>query len=421
MARKLDDIFNECYERIRSGESLESCLMRYPEHAAELEPLLQTAFDIGRRASYIHPRPEFKHWALVRLDGEQHYISQQRQPAKSGHFSWRQGWAVAVASVLVLLLSGVGTAAASSNAMPDEPLYPVKLATEQVRLTLAVTDAQKVQVHTQLAETRAMEIETMANEGKTEHAAITAARLVKQLELASAAIDKVESAPTETLSPTPPPETTVTPPVPPATPETVTEEQPPAEVPPATTETVTEEQPPAEIPPATPETVTEGQQPPAEVPPAPPATVTEQQPPAEVPTTDNATITSFERFKRSLDKSTSKSLEALDNAKEQASPQSKKDWQRAIDTIWERGRERQSDKDGSRGSGDWNKPTTVWPSQPTTQSDNTTGNSGIPNPVNPSQNQPTTQSDNTTGNSGTPNPVNPSQNQPSPSKWQKHR
>jgi hypothetical protein len=299
---------------------------------------------------------------------------------------------VAVAAVLILLLTGSGTAIASSNAMPDEPLYPVKLATEEVRLTFAFTDAQKIQVHTQLAETRAMEIETMAEEGKTEHAAITAARLVKQLELASAAIDKAEAGPTETLPPTPPPETTVTTPVPPATPETATgAQQPPAEVPSATPETVTGgQQPPAEVPTTDNTTVTGEQQPPAEVPSATPETVTGgQQPPTEVPTTDNTTVTvtKFERFKRSLDKSTSKSLEALDNAQEKASPQAKKDWQRAIDTIWERGRERQSDNDGTQDGGDRNKPTTVWPSQPSTQSANITNNQWQANPVDSSQNQ----------------------------------
>ena len=89
---------------------------------------------------------------------------------------------MAVAVILILLLTGGSRAIASSNAMPDEPLYPVKLATEEMRLTFAVTDTQKAEVHTQLAETRAVEVETMANEGKTEHAAITAARLAKQLE-----------------------------------------------------------------------------------------------------------------------------------------------------------------------------------------------------------------------------------------------
>jgi hypothetical protein len=343
MARKLDDIFNECYERMRSGESLESCLSRYPKHAAELEQLLITALDIGRRASYIQPRPEFKHWALVRLDGEQHYSRQQRQPAKPGHFSWRQSWSVAVAAVLILLLTGVGTAIASSNALPDEPLYPVKLATEEVRLTFAVTDAQKAQVHTQLAETRAAEVETMANEGKTEHAAITAARLAKQLEQANAAINKLEAA-----SGTAQPSAATTEPTPtePAPPETVTEEQqPPAEVPPAQTETVTEEQPPAEVPPAQTETVTEEQQPPAEEQPTTPSKAT----------TLDKWATQRERFKKSLEESTSKSLTALENAKEKASPQTKNDWQQAINKIPKKSNDKQSDKNDTQDWRDWNK------------------------------------------------------------------
>jgi hypothetical protein len=371
MARQLDDIFNECYERIRSGESLKSCLKRYPKHAAELEPLLKTAFDIGRRASYIHPRPEFKHWARVQFEGRQHHARQQRQPAKPGLFSWRQSWSVAVAAVLIIVLTGSSTVIASSNAMPDEPLYPVKLATEDMRLAVAVSDTQKAQVHTQLAETRAVEVETMADQGKTEYAATTAAMLAKQLELANSAIARVEStvgtAPLPTTTEEQPPVTEEQPPV--------TEEQPP----------VTEEQPP----------VTEEQPPVTEEQPP----VTEEQPtPPAFTTRDKGVTAKTERFKKSLENSTSKSLKALENAMEKAPPQAKPNWQRAINTISER------------------SPAPVWPSQPTPQSDNKTWNGGWPTPVWPSL--PTPQSDNTTWNGGEPNPFSPSNNQPSSSEWQ---
>jgi len=367
MARQFDDIFNECYERIRSGESLKSCLKRYPKHAAELEPLLKTAFDIGRRASYIHPRPEFKHWARVQFEGRQHHARQQRQPAKPGLFSWRQSWSVAVAAVIILVLTGSSTVIASSNAMPDEPLYPVKLATEDMRLALAVSDTQKAQVHTQLAETRAVEVETMADQGKTEHAAITAARLAKQLELANSAIASVEStigtAPLPTVTEEQPPVTEEQPPV--------TEEQPP----------VTEEQPP----------VTEEQPP-----------VTEEQPtPPAFTTRDKGVSAKTEHFKKSLENSTSKSLKALESAMEKAPPQAKPNWQRAIDSISESGH---------------GKPAPALPGQPTPQSDNTTWNGVEPAPVPPSL--PTPQSDNTTWNGGEPNPFSPSNNQPSSSEWQ---
>jgi hypothetical protein len=415
MARKLDDIFNECYERIRSGESLESCLSKYPEYAAQLEPLLRTALDIGRRASYIQPRPEFKHWALVRLEGQQNYnhISQQRQPPKPGRFSLRQSWVVAVAAVLIVLLAGGGTVIASSNAMPDDTLYPVKLATEEARLTFAITDAQKAQVHIQLAETRAVEVETMANEGKTEQAAITAEKFAEELERASQAIAKMESAmgtappsttttePTLTEPPTPTPATVTdeqpTPEeVPPAPPTTVTDEQPtPEEVPPAPP-TVTDEQPtPEEVPPAPP-TVTDEQPTPEEVPPAPP-TVTDEQQPEEEPTPSKDTkwdkwAARRARLKKSVEESASKSLKALEGAKEKASPQNKEDWQRAIDKIWEKGQERDPDKNGNWEWQYWNKDENkfipVWPAQPSTQNGNKTGNEGESNTVNPSQTQP---------------------------------
>jgi hypothetical protein len=364
MARKLDDIFNECYERIRSGESLESCLSKYPEYAAQLEPLLRTALDIGRRASYIQPRPEFKHWALVRLEGQQNYnhISQQRQPPKPGRFSLRQSWVVAVAAVLIVLLAGGGTVIASSNAMPDDTLYPVKLATEEARLTFAITDAQKAQVHIQLAETRAVEVETMANEGKTEQAAITAEKFAEELERASQAIAKMESA-----MGTAPPSTTTTEP-------TLTEPPTP-----------------------TPATVTDEQPTPEEVPPAPPTTVTDEQQPEEEPTPSKDTkwdkwAARRARLKKSVEESASKSLKALEGAKEKASPQNKEDWQRAIDKIWEKGQERDPDKNGNWEWQYWNKDENkfipVWPAQPSTQNGNKTGNEGESNTVNPSQTQP---------------------------------
>jgi hypothetical protein len=212
------------------------------------------------------------------------------------------------------VLTGSSTVIASSNALPDEPLYPVKLATEDMRLAFAVSDTQKAQVHTQLAETRAVEVETMADQGKTEHAAITAARLAKQLELANSAIAKVETA-----SGTAPPSTT--------TPE------------PAVTE-------PAPLAPPTPsETVTEEQPSPPEAQPTPPTATTQ----------DKGVTAKTEHFKKSLEKSTSKSLTALENALEKAPPQAKPNLQRAIDTISEKSREKQSYENGTRDWGDWNK------------------------------------------------------------------
>lgn len=193
MARELEDIFNECYERILQGESFESCLARYPEYAAQLEPLLRTAFGFTLRVSTFQPRPEFKHWLRVRLQGAQFRPKQREPMQKPGFFSWQRAWAVGLTAILVVLLAGGSTAAASADAMPDNPLYPVKLATEQVKLAFTFSDTSKAELHAQLAETRVREIEAMANQGKTGQVAIAAERLANQLEQANNVIARVET------------------------------------------------------------------------------------------------------------------------------------------------------------------------------------------------------------------------------------
>jgi hypothetical protein len=256
--------------------------------------------------------------------------------------------------------------AASSNAMPDQTLYPVKLATEEMRLALAVTDTQKAQIHTQLAETRAVEVETMADNGNTEQAAFATERLIAELERANAAIAKVEGTaiPIPIPIPIPEPTPTVTPPE-----ETIT--------PPQETTTTT---PPEE-------TVTPPQETTATTPPE--ETVT---PPEETTTPPDSTkgkttsTQKTERFKKSLENSTSKSLTALKNAHEKASEQAKPDWQQSIDTI-SKSYHKQTHEHG------------------TGQSDNTTG-----------------KSDNTTTKQwGTSNNVSPNQSQYPSWNWQNHR
>jgi hypothetical protein len=192
MAKKLENIFNECLERMARGESIEGCLQSYPKEAAELEPLLRTALGFSWRASALQPRPEFKARARLRFQGAQLCAGEQKQPERPGFFAWQRGWAFALTAVLVILFTGAGTAAASSDALPDEPLYPVKLATERVRLAFTFSDASQARLHAQLAENRALEIAAMARQGKAEQVSIVTERLAEHLEEANYAIQKVE-------------------------------------------------------------------------------------------------------------------------------------------------------------------------------------------------------------------------------------
>jgi len=176
--KEFNNILDECLERLLvKGETIEQCLASYPEQAAELEPLLQTTV-AAKKALAIQPSSEFKAKARYQF----HSALQEVKP-KKGLFSlgWQPRWAMAVAICLVLLLGGGSTVSAAGASLPDSPLYPVKLATEQVQLTLTPSDIGKAELYAKLADRRVAEIVQMINKGKTKQIEQTAHRLNNHL------------------------------------------------------------------------------------------------------------------------------------------------------------------------------------------------------------------------------------------------
>ncbi len=174
--RDFDDILNECIERIIKGESVESCLETYPANATELEPLLRTAEDTLKAAA-ITPRPEFRQQA----GNEFQAALLNLKPQKSGFFRWQARWVTVVSAVIVILLAGGGTVAASSNSLPDEPLYVVKLVTENIRLALTTSELGKAELYAEFANRRVDEIIKMAEKGKASQVVKATDRMNDQL------------------------------------------------------------------------------------------------------------------------------------------------------------------------------------------------------------------------------------------------
>jgi len=200
MPIKIEEAFNDCFERLSAGENLDSCLHRYPEYAAELDMMLRTTFDIKRRAYPVQPRPEFKYWSRVRLQGVQDYVSRQPVQSRPSGFNLRRNLAISMAALLVFVIASSGTVAASSDSLPDEPLYGIKLAVEQAQVTFAFSDVDKAELYAHLAEKRAGEIVAMAQQGKTDKMETTTAKMNYQLDQAEQFISKYEEANPDTAS-----------------------------------------------------------------------------------------------------------------------------------------------------------------------------------------------------------------------------
>jgi hypothetical protein len=178
MADRIEKILDECLEGLRQGDSVEQCLARYPEQAAELDPLLGVALASQKASLAVEPRPEFKAQARNEMRSQLSYEGRNAEPKKTRPVSWIPRWAVVVASlVLIFLVAGTGTVAASSSSMPDETLYPVKLASERVRLRLSRGELKKARVNVHLADIRVKEIVYLAKKGDSRRLEAALSRL----------------------------------------------------------------------------------------------------------------------------------------------------------------------------------------------------------------------------------------------------
>lgn len=177
--KEFNDILDECLECLLvKGEMIEQCLERYPEYAVELEPLLKTAV-AANEALAIQPDPEFKARVRYQLSSSSEGVKPRKRVSP---FTWQPRWAMAVMIVLAVLIAGGGTVVAADNSMPDNPLYPVKLATEQVRVTLTPSDIGKAEIYAAMVDRRVTEIDYMVERGKPQRVELLAQRLRTHLE-----------------------------------------------------------------------------------------------------------------------------------------------------------------------------------------------------------------------------------------------
>lgn len=148
MSTDFANVLDDCLHRLRAGDTQSACLERYPDHARELKPLLETAAfadalrftEPPRRQALAQGRQRFLTEA-ARLREEQHTAERSLFATVRAVFTAGMpgpAWGRAVAAiVVVLLLFGTVSGAvvqASAGSLPGDPLYRVKQVTRQVQL-----------------------------------------------------------------------------------------------------------------------------------------------------------------------------------------------------------------------------------------------------------------------------------------------
>jgi len=164
--KKFEIILDECMELLLTGQgTIEQCLERYPEYAAELKPLLNTVASI-EKAVDVKPSQEFKARAHYQLQ----LLMAGSAPKRTTFWSLQPKWIIATMAIMVLFLMGGGTVLAANSSMPGSPLYPIKIATENISLQFAGSDIKKAEIYAVLAERRVEEMVYIVENGKTTYA-----------------------------------------------------------------------------------------------------------------------------------------------------------------------------------------------------------------------------------------------------------
>lgn len=206
MKLNLATVLDNCIAELRKGKTPEQCLSAYKDAPADLLPLLKTA-----AAVYAAPKAQASEAAMrsskvaflqeaARLRAEQqkrHAKPWQRLPLVASQtfvlprirLAWTPAFSVVIA--LVLVLCSATTTMAAARSLPDEPLYPIKLATEQVQLALTTDPVARADLSITLAEKRLGEIATMTSLGRTVEAP-SIERLSSDTTIALSSISRID-------------------------------------------------------------------------------------------------------------------------------------------------------------------------------------------------------------------------------------
>lgn len=159
---------NDCLAQIETGASLDEALAAYGALAEELRPLVETALANRSYARNLNPPA-----AAVSLSRAK-FLNAAQAAAGKKTASWLSGILfsrlafAAVAFLLVILIGGFSTVAASAQALPGDWLYPVKIASEQTRLFLTADPLARLNLEQVFDNRRAEEILALQQSNRSE-------------------------------------------------------------------------------------------------------------------------------------------------------------------------------------------------------------------------------------------------------------
>jgi hypothetical protein len=164
---KLYDALEICLREIERGASIETALLRYPDLADELRPILEASVDAANIAA---PLPSETVVQRNRAKVLQRAAQMREAKAKSSQRTWfvsLRRLVVTVVVLLVLSVSGTGLVRASSATVPGDNLYPVKRTWENMLVAFTFNLQQRDALEVEHENERLQELQELFAEGRS--------------------------------------------------------------------------------------------------------------------------------------------------------------------------------------------------------------------------------------------------------------
>ncbi|MCA9971435.1 MAG: hypothetical protein KC425_14515 [Anaerolineales bacterium] len=151
-------ILIQCLDEFEAGVPAEEILRRYPDYADALRPILSVADRLSSLAAEPTASAEAASEALFLAHGRA-----MRQVARAPRTSvtWWRRLAAGLALAVLLLVSGLTLVQESASALPGDPLYGVKLARENLRLSLTQDETTAADLQQAFQAERVTEIRSL--------------------------------------------------------------------------------------------------------------------------------------------------------------------------------------------------------------------------------------------------------------------
>ena len=161
----LPDLIEECLTQLQHGAGLEDILLRYPQQAAELRPLLETTVlaSLPLTPAVVPAAAQYR--SRTQLLATARLMHPSARPVRLPAFNFAKVAAI-VTVVVLFFATGFAVTSASAYALPGDFLYPVKRAVEKVQLALTNDPQDYLLLEGEFDQERAEEVLEMIADGR---------------------------------------------------------------------------------------------------------------------------------------------------------------------------------------------------------------------------------------------------------------